>query len=103
MEDRCLFCNEIIPEGYGHVCPTCAAEYTPNSDVLEALVRQYPVEHKGVKYGCISAVTLRSRASHLKNLKQPIVQVELMSKNRGCIVVCDPKEVKILRSDEIEH
>ena len=95
MDDNCLFCGATLPEGYGQVCSACAEKFTPNSDVLKAMLRQYPVEYKGVKYGCISAVTVRVRASHLKRLNKPIIQVELMSKY-GSVVICDPKDVKIL-------
>ena len=100
MEDKCLFCGTPLTEGYGQVCSACTAKYTPNSDVLTAMLRQYPVEYNGVKYGCISAVTVRARASHLKKLKQPIIQVELMSRY-GHAVICDPKDVKILGGDDI--
>ncbi len=92
----CVICGATVDEGR-QVCTPCAKILAPHADILSAMFRKYPVEYRGLKYGCISAFTLRARSSFLnKQLKPLILQVELMS-NRGCVVIADPKEVKILK------
>ena len=93
--NKCLFCPEIIPEGV-QVCPSCAQKFEPNADILNAMYNKYPVEYQGIKYGCISAFTIRVRASHIYAMIEPFrLQVELMSRN-GCVTIADPKDVKII-------
>lgn len=41
MEDRCVMCGEIVPEGR-QVCPICERKYAPEKDdrtIMEALLR----------------------------------------------------------------
>lgn len=95
--ETCIICGAIIPEGR-QVCPQCEKILEPNAEVMDAMFKKYPVEYDGIKYGCISAFTIRTRASHLNALLQPfILQVELMSKNAHCVVIADPQKVKILK------
>ena len=98
MSDRkCIICGATIPEG--DVCRGCKEKFEPNADILNAAINKYPVEYDGIKYGCISAFVIRFRASFLCAIKEPyILQVELMSK-RGCVVIADPKRVKIIKED----
>lgn len=92
--NKCLFCPEIIPEGV-QVCPRCEQIFKPNADIINAMFNKFPVEYQGIKYGCISAFTIRVRASHIYAMKEPFrLQVELMSRN-GCVVIADPNDVKI--------
>ena len=81
------------------MCRGCKEKFEPNAEILNAAINKLPVEHDGIKYGCISAFVIRFRMSHLCELKEPyILRVELMSK-RGCVVIADPKEVKIIKED----
>ena len=92
----CIICGAQIPEGL-QMCERCAEIFTEHADVMAAMFNKSPVEHEGITYGCISAFTIRTRASHIYKLNEPyILQVELMSK-RGCVVWADPKKIKILR------
>lgn len=98
--ETCIICGAVIPEGR-QVCPQCEAKFAPNTNIIDAMLNKYPVEYDGIKYGCISAFTIRTRASHLKALGKPfILQVELMSKNANCLVIADPQKVKILREGD---
>ena len=93
--DKCIICGATIPEGR-QVCPSCEQKFEPNADILNAMYNKFPVEYQGIKYGCISAFTIRVRASHIYAMKEPFrLQVELMSRN-GCVVIADPKDVKII-------
>lgn len=65
-------------------------------ELFNAMIKGYPVICNGINYGCISAVILRNRACTAKKLLSPIVQAELMSKNR-CTVVASPREVKVIK------
>ena len=79
--------------------PTITAVAAALTDVFDAMVQKYPVEYEGVKYGCISAVTVRTRASHIIPLGRTILQVELMSKN-GCVVIAEPQKIRILKGEQ---
>ena len=92
---NCLICNVELPEG-AQLCPTCEELLAPYTDILTAMLRREPIEHKGIKYGCISAFIIRRRASARIPLKKPIVQVELMSGRTNSVTIADPKEIKIL-------
>lgn len=94
--ETCIICGADIPEGR-QVCPRCEEVFAPNMDIINAMFNKIPVQYEGVKYGCISAFTIRTRVSHIYPMKVPyIAQVELLSKARGCAVWVDPKKVKIL-------
>lgn len=70
-----------------------------NVDFFKTFEQQHPVMHNGQNYGCISAVVLRARActSDKPCVPFPLIQYELMSKNRGCVVIARPEEVKIIK------
>lgn len=91
----CIICNVTLPEG-GQLCPNCEKLLAPYKDILQGMLRRKPVEHKGIKYGCISAFIIRGRVSTRGRLKKPIVQVELMSARTNSVTIVDPKEVKII-------
>ena len=66
-------------------------------ELLQAALDKTPVEHRGIKYGCISAFAIRTRALNRSALKVPyIVQVELMSGRTQSVTIADPKEVTVL-------
>lgn len=68
-----------------------------HGEILRAMLEKRPVEYKGIKYGCISAFTIRKRAIATRRLEKPyIFQVELMSGLQNSITIADPKEIKIL-------
>ena len=68
-----------------------------HGEILRAMLEKRPVEYKGIKYGCISAFTIRARAIATRRLEKPsIYQVELMSARQNSIAIADPKDVKIL-------
>lgn len=67
-----------------------------NFAIIDGMLNNHPVICNGINYGCISAVIFRNRACAVKKLPSPILQAELMSKNRGCVVIASPKEVKII-------
>ena len=94
--EKCIICRAEIPEGR-QVCPQCEAAYKPKTEILQAMRDQTPVKYDGLLYGCISAVIFRTRASHHHRLKAPVMQVELMSRNRGCVVIADPEKIEILK------
>ena len=102
MKDgTCIICGEATLAGR-EVCPYCEHKFAPHSDIINAMLKQKPVEYEGIKYGCISAFTIRTRVSHLKKMKTPyILQVELMSKGARSVTIADPKKVKILGEIEI--
>ena len=91
----CIICGVDIPEG-AQLCNDCEKLLSPHRDLLTAMLRRKPVEHNGIKYGCISAFIIRCRLSTRGRLKKPIVQVELMSGRTNSITIADPKEVKVL-------
>ena len=31
-DDRCVICGDIIPEGYGHLCPNCRPDRADKRD-----------------------------------------------------------------------
>lgn len=97
----CVICGGIIPAEW-QVCPSCAGKFEPNAAIVNAMLTNTPVEYNGEKWGCISALIIRARSSHLRthNKKRYTVQVELMSKNRHCVTIADPQEIKILERDE---
>lgn len=94
---RCLICGGDHPERRD-LCNACAEVMEANKGIIEAMRQRLPVEHEGIKYGCISAFIVRTRASHLEPLKQRYaLQVELMSANSHSKTIADPKEVKVLK------
>ena len=69
-----------------------------DAELLRAAIDRTPVEFKGLKFGCISAFTIRTRSMVRTALKVPyIIQVELMSKNSQSVTIADPKEVNVLK------
>ncbi len=86
-----------IPPEYEVLFSTICQMVLENIEVINATLKGYPVTHNNINYGCISAVSLRTRAHLAGKLDKPIIQVELMSKNRGCTVIASPKDVKIIR------
>lgn len=86
----------ILPE-YEELFSTICQMVLENIEIINATLKGYPVTHNNINYGCISAVTLRTRAHLTGKLDKPIIQVELMSKNRGCAVIASPKDVKIIK------
>lgn len=93
---RCLICGATVPEGR-QVCPRCAEIFEPCADIMAAALNKSPVEYDGIKYGCISAFTVRFRSTRLYALKTDyVLQVELMSGKQNSIVIANPKDVKIL-------
>lgn len=96
----CVICGGIIPAEW-QVCPSCAEKFEPNAHIVNAMLNNLPVEYKGEKWGCISALIIRTRASHLRApYTRYTVQVELMSKNRHCVTIADPKYIKILEKEQ---
>lgn len=92
----CIICGNKIPDNL-QVCKPCEAKFAPYTDVINAAICQKPVEHKGIKYGCISAFIIRTRSSSRISLKGAyILQVELMSAKTRSVTIADPKEIKIL-------
>ena len=86
----------ISPE-YEVLFSTLCQIILENIETFDALLKSYPVIHNNINYGCISAVTLRTRAHLTGKLDKPTIQVELMSKNRGCAVIAAPKDVKVIK------
>jgi len=99
-KNKCLICRAIIPADH-ELCKTCAEIMEENAEIINAMRHCLPVEHKGIKYGCISAFTIRVRASHLNSLrrKKYVLQVELLSKNSS-LTIADPKEINVLKEFE---
>ncbi len=110
--ERCALCGVYVPEGR-QVCPVCEAittrdgeaatkalcEMLPaeHGEILKAMFERVPVMHDGIKYGCISAFTIRTRYSHLVAMKKPYIsQVELMSVRARSVLIAPPKDVIIL-------
>ena len=92
----CIICGEATLEGR-EVCPYCEHKFAPHADIMNAMLKQKPVEYEGIKYGCISAFIIRTRVSHTCKMKTPyILQVELMSKRTHSVTIADPQKVKIL-------
>lgn len=95
--EKCLFCGVDIPEGR-QICLICERGIAPYKNILRATLDRTPVEYRGEKYGCISAFIVRTRvASRVPIKKRYIIQAELMSARKNCIVYADPKEVTVLR------
>ena len=86
----------ISPE-YEALFSTICQIILENIEVIDATLKGYPVTHNNINYGCISAISLRTRAHLAGKLDKPIIQVELMSKNRGCAVIAAPKDVKVIK------
>lgn len=95
---RCIMCGVSAVEDGWKVCPTCARRFfDENEKILAAMFKKVPVEHRGIKYGCVSAFIIRVRSSCTRPLKVPrLFQAELMSGSRGSVTIADPKEVKVL-------
>ena len=73
------------------------AIFAENEKILAAMFKKVPVEHRGIKYGCVSAFIIRVRSSCTRPLNVPrIFQAELMSATRGSVTIADPKEVNVL-------
>ena len=96
--EKCIICGADIPEGL-QVCPQCTEKYKNlDAELLRAFEDGTPVESKGVKYGCISALIIRRRVSYRCPLKVPhIVQVELMSARTQSVTIAAPQDVKVLK------
>lgn len=97
---RCLICGATVPEDR-QVCPRCAEIFEPCAEIMAAALNKSPVEYDGIKYGCISAFTVRFRSSRIYTLNYVlnvdyVLQVELMSGKQNSIVIANPKDVKIL-------
>lgn len=94
--ETCAICGANVPVG-AQICGRCEEVFAGNREIIKAMFDKRPVEYEGIKYGCISGVTIRTRVSHLHALPVPyVVQAELMSARAHCVVVADPKKVKIL-------
>lgn len=94
--ETCIICGEVIPEGR-QICPRCEEIFAP-TDIVEAMLKQYPVEYEGIKYGCISALTIRTRVSPLIRRTKPYyLEVELMSGRANSVTIADPDKIKILK------
>lgn len=92
---RCLICGAEITEG--QLCADCVEVLKPHAEKMAAMWRKMPVELNGTKYGCISAIIIRARSISAYSLGRPfIVQAEVMSRARNCVMIADPKDVKIL-------
>lgn len=100
MNGACIICGRKTEEGR-QVCRGCEGVIIANADIIRAAIRQTPVEHDGIKYGCVSAIAVRFRSSPLHKQKEPyILQCELMSAQRHCVVIAEPQKVKILKEFE---
>ena len=86
----------ISPE-YEVLFSTICQTVLENIEAFEAMFNSRPVTHNNSNYGCISAITLRQRSHISGKLDKPIIQLELMSKNRGCAVIAAPKDVKVIK------
>ena len=93
----CIMCAAAVTDG-GKVCPRCArAFFDENEKILKAMFSRKPVEHRGIKYGCVSAFIIRVRSCCNMAMNKPrIYQAELMSGSKGSVTIADPKEVNIL-------
>lgn len=95
-EGKCIICGEATIEGR-EVCPYCDYMFAPIANIVNAMLKQKPVEYDGIKYGCISAFVIRTRAEVSRKMKTPyILQVELMSKTTNSRTIADPNKIKIL-------
>ncbi|WII39165.1 hypothetical protein [Paenibacillus thiaminolyticus] len=65
-----------------------------NEELKEAMTSGEAVEHRGITYSCITAIIYRQSEAGL------IIQAELMDKNKNCVVIAHPIEVK--RSEDKE-
>lgn len=93
----CAICGGENPEGL-KMCVSCLEKFSPPVEILQAMLKGYPAESEGIKYGCISAFTIRTRANHMKSMRgRHITQVELMSGKTHSITTADPQRVKILK------
>ena len=93
---------------FAHLVSTVAK----NMELFSACEQQHPVIHNNSNYGCISAIIFRARScttspplckgrgtargGRVEN-SFPLLQAELMSKNRGCVVIARPEDVKIYK------
>ena len=76
-----------------------------NFDVFVACEQQHPTMYNNTNYGCISAITFRGRACTTSKPCSPfpLIQVELMSKNQGCVVIARPEDVKIYKLQGVKN
>lgn len=95
--ENCLLCGLVTDEGR-QICRICEKTIEPYKEQLWAAFNRVPVEYDGDKYGCISAVIIRFRASARAPIKRRcIIQAELMSGRAQSVVIVDPKDVKELK------
>lgn len=97
--ENCILCGAEIAAG--QLCKSCAELLKENAGTFEAMFNKTPVEHDGIKYGCISAFTIRARSyvryTMERKIGRPcILQVELMSKDNH-VIIANPKDVKITK------
>ena len=92
--DKCILCGLKVTEGR-QICRICEKSLAPYKEQFWAAFNRVPVEYDGDKYGCISAVVIRFRASTRVPIRRRcIIQVELMSGRAQSVVIADPKDVK---------
>lgn len=95
-DGKCIICGEATREGR-EVCTYCDYMFAPSTDIVNAMLKRKPVEYEGIKYGCISAFVIRTRAEVSRKMRTPyILQVELMSQRTNSVIIADPNKVKIL-------
>lgn len=95
--NKCIFCGLNTSEGR-QVCLICENMLAPYKDILQATIDRTPVEYKGDKYGCISAVIIRTYVSpRVPIRKRFTIQAELMSARTNSVTIADPKEIKVLK------
>ena len=80
---------------FAHLVSTVAK----NMELFSACEQQHPVIHNNSNYGCVSAMIFRGRACITSKPCSPfpLLQAELMSKSRGCVVIAHPEDVKIYK------
>ncbi len=87
---------------FAHLVGTIAE----NIDLFAACEQQHPIMHQDSNYGCISAIIFRARSCIRESVGRGLapaapshlrLQAELMSKNRGCVVIARPEDVKIIK------
>lgn len=93
----CAICGGENPEGR-KMCVSCLEKFSPPVEILQAMLKGYPVESEGIKYGCVSAFTIRTRISHTKSMRGAyLTQVELMSGKTHSVTIADPQRIEILK------
>lgn len=99
---RCLICGAELRDEAQQMCTSCEFIFKPYAHLFGAMLKKYPVESKGIKYGCISAFIVRTRVSaNFTRRESFIIQCELMS-NKNSVTLADPKDVTILKGWEYE-